>query len=253
MSRNCNCNNVFVVSEYFFPIRFWKRLRSGRISSLAQKRFTEWLGPTHTSSSLLHDIRRRTGSKNTKANSHAHTHPTSWQHNCMPEDDPQSYLELFLLSNSSVCSNSALPEHQRLREPELHLSGPPVSEGVLVSYTLRITDIQKNDAGFYSCLLSSQNSAQDPKDLMLEGYSIRPGERIPTLAPTTVKKPKRVNRLPDICKSNNQSPRGCKSVVLWSGIGAVLLLVVVLISTLNYFSRLPKKCRHRYARKQQLK
>ncbi|MCI4386935.1 hypothetical protein PGIGA_G00068490 [Pangasianodon gigas] len=128
-----------------------------------------------------------------------------------------------------------------------------VVDSTKVSYTLRITDIQKKDAGFYSCLLSSQNSAQDPKDLMLEGYSIRPGERITTLAPTTVKKRKPVNRLPDICKSNNQSPRGCKSLVLWSGIGAVLLLVVVLISTLNYFSRLPKKCRHRYARKQQLK
>ncbi|MCJ8741173.1 hypothetical protein PDJAM_G00067680 [Pangasius djambal] len=126
-----------------------------------------------------------------------------------------------------------------------------VVDSTKVSYKLRITDIQKNDAGFYSCLLSSQNSAQDPKDLMPEGYSIRPGERITTLAPTTVKNPKRVNRLPNMCKSNNQ--KGCKSLVLWSGIGAVLLLVVVLISTLYYFSRLPKKCRHHFARKQQLK
>lgn len=44
-----------------------------------------------------------------------------------------------------------------------------------VSYTLRITGIQQKDAGFYSCWLSSQNSAQDPKDLIPRGYSIRPG------------------------------------------------------------------------------
>ncbi|XP_053504840.1 uncharacterized protein cd8b [Ictalurus furcatus] len=120
-------------------------------------------------------------------------------------------------------------------------------------FTLRITGIQEKDAGFYACLLISHNSAQDPKDLMPEGYSIRPGESIPTLPPTTVKNPKRVNRLPNICKSNHQSLKGCKSLVLWSGISAVLLLVVILISTLYYFSRLPKKCRHRFAKKQQLR
>lgn len=42
-------------------------------------------------------------------------------------------------------------------------------------FTLRITGIQEKDAGFYACLLISHNSAQDPKDLMPEGYSIRPG------------------------------------------------------------------------------
>ncbi|XP_060790964.1 uncharacterized protein cd8b [Neoarius graeffei] len=122
-------------------------------------------------------------------------------------------------------------------------------ESAKVLYTLRITSVQKEDAGFYSCFLKSMNSAQEPKDLLPEGYSVRPGEIITTVAPTTVKKQKK----PNICRSNNQSLKGCKSLVLWSGIGAVLLLVVVLISTLYYFSRLPKKCRHRFTRKQQLR
>ncbi|TSK72116.1 hypothetical protein Baya_3100 [Bagarius yarrelli] len=107
-----------------------------------------------------------------------------------------------------------------------------------VFYTLRITSIQKQDAGLYSCLLTSQNSAQNPKDLMPEGYSIWPQEIIITQAPTTVKKTKHVNRLRNQCKSINLSPKGCKPLVLWSGVGAVMLLVVVLISTLYYFSRM---------------
>ncbi|KAM9451100.1 uncharacterized protein cd8b isoform 1-T1 [Clarias gariepinus] len=120
-----------------------------------------------------------------------------------------------------------------------------------VVYTLRITGILKNETGFYSCLLVSQNSAQDPKDLMPTGYSIRPGESITTLAPPTTKKHIHKNRSPKICKS--KSLKGCQSLVLWSGIGAVLLLVVVLISTLYYFSRLPKKCRHRFEKTHRLR
>ncbi|KAK3555089.1 hypothetical protein QTP86_008036 [Hemibagrus guttatus] len=124
-----------------------------------------------------------------------------------------------------------------------------VTDSAKVQFTLRITGLQKQDAGFYSCLLSSQNSAQDPKDLIPVGVSILPGVRITTQAPTTVKHPKRVNHLFNKCKSRNQSVKGCNSLVLWSGIGAVLLLVVVLISTLYYFSRLPKKCRHHFVKR----
>lgn len=57
-----------------------------------------------------------------------------------------------------------------------------VSESTRVSYTLRITGIQKKDAGFYSCLLSSQNSAQDPKDLIPQGYYVKPGGLVPSLS-----------------------------------------------------------------------
>ncbi|GAA6099834.1 uncharacterized protein cd8b [Tachysurus ichikawai] len=113
-------------------------------------------------------------------------------------------------------------------------------------YTLRISGLQKQDAGFYSCVLNSQYSAQNPKDLMPDGHVIWPGVIISTPAPATVKNPKRKKPLLNKCKPSH--PKGCKSLVLWSGIGTVLLLVVVLISTLYYYSRLPKKCRHHFVK-----
>ncbi|XP_027008420.2 uncharacterized protein cd8b [Tachysurus fulvidraco] len=119
-----------------------------------------------------------------------------------------------------------------------------------ICYTLRISGLQKQDAGFYSCVIKTQNSAQNPKDLMPDGYVIWPGVIISTPAPSTVKTPKRRKPQPNKCKPSN--PKGCKSLVLWSGIGAVLLLVVVLISTLYYYSRLPKKCRHHFVKTRQL-
>ncbi|KAK2827645.1 hypothetical protein Q7C36_018571 [Tachysurus vachellii] len=126
-----------------------------------------------------------------------------------------------------------------------------VADSGKMCYTLRISGLQKQDAGFYSCVLNSQNSIQNPKDLMPDGHVIWPGVIISTPAPTAVKNPKRM-KPPNRCKSSNQSPKGCKSLVLWPGIGTVLLLVVVLISTLYYYSRLPKKCRHHFVKTRQL-
>ncbi|XP_058271408.1 uncharacterized protein cd8b isoform X2 [Hemibagrus wyckioides] len=120
----------------------------------------------------------------------------------------------FLMSANSV----NIPHYAKNIDEKRFKSS--VTDSGKVQFTLRITGLREQDAGFYSCVLSSQNSAQDPKDLMPVGYSILPG--------------------------------GCKSLVLWSCIGAVLLLVVVLISTLYYFSRLPKKCRHHFVKKQQM-
>ncbi|XP_051533046.1 uncharacterized protein cd8b isoform X2 [Myxocyprinus asiaticus] len=113
-----------------------------------------------------------------------------------------------------------------------------VSSGQKVVYGLRITGLQDDEAGLYSCVFRTKNK-------MPAGYYIRPGVNPPTLQPPTVKiqKPVRTCR----CKNSIYSPKGCDHSVLWPGIGSLLLLAITLAGTLYYFSRLPKKCRHRFA------
>ncbi|KAK1788438.1 hypothetical protein P4O66_016870 [Electrophorus voltai] len=108
-----------------------------------------------------------------------------------------------------------------------------------ITYSLRITGLQKDDAGFYSCLLNSQKQ-RDFKELFPPGYYLRPGEHPPTLAPT-VKTPKPTK--PRLCRSNYQPPKGCKPLVLWPSVGVLLALAVALISTLYYFSS-EYTCKH---------
>ncbi|KAI7795664.1 uncharacterized protein cd8b isoform X1 [Triplophysa rosa] len=118
------------------------------------------------------------------------------------------------------------------------------SSGQRPIYFLRITGLQKDEAGLYSCMFKMKiNTIPD-------GYYIRPGVNPPTLQPPTVKieKPKQSCRS---CKPF--SPKGCKRSVLWPGIGALLLLAGILAGTLYYFSRLPKKCRHQFAKTNQLR
>ncbi|XP_072517816.1 uncharacterized protein cd8b [Salminus brasiliensis] len=116
-----------------------------------------------------------------------------------------------------------------------------------ITYALRISSLQKDDAGFYSCLLYGPR--HDPKSLMLPGYYIKPGEHRPTSPPPTVKQRESKKE----CKKQNSAKAvGCQPRVLWSSAGGVLVLTVVLVSTLYYFSRLPKKCRHRFTKKMQL-
>ncbi|KAL6469859.1 hypothetical protein MHYP_G00209780 [Metynnis hypsauchen] len=115
-----------------------------------------------------------------------------------------------------------------------------------ITFSLRITGLQKNETGFYSCMFDSPKQ----KSQMPAGYYIRPGEYLPTSAPATVKTPKKTKT--KVCPSNIQLVKGCKPLVLWPSVGVLLVLAVVLISTLYYFSRLPKKCRHRFTKKMQL-
>ncbi|KAL7844141.1 hypothetical protein SRHO_G00226800 [Serrasalmus rhombeus] len=122
-----------------------------------------------------------------------------------------------------------------------------VNEGSKITYSLRITGLQKNETGFYSCMFNSPKHEQ--KSQMPAGYYIRPGEYPPTSSPPVVKTKKTKTR---VCPSNIQPVKGCKPLVLWPSVGVLLVLAVVLISTLYYFSRLPKKCRHQFTKKMQL-
>uniref|UniRef100_A0A8C2K1A2 Uncharacterized LOC109054699 n=1 Tax=Cyprinus carpio TaxID=7962 RepID=A0A8C2K1A2_CYPCA len=113
-----------------------------------------------------------------------------------------------------------------------------VSSGQKVVYTLRITGLQEDEIGIYSCMFKAKN-------LMPVGYYIMPGVNPPTVQPLTVKTKKPVK----ICNCKpSSSPKGCEQLVLWPGIGALLLLAITLAGTLYYFSRLPKKCRHRFTK-----
>ncbi|KAA0719846.1 hypothetical protein E1301_Tti011727 [Triplophysa tibetana] len=117
-----------------------------------------------------------------------------------------------------------------------------LSSGEMI-YTLRITGLQTDEAGLYSCMFKT-------KHMIPDGYYIRPGVNPPTLHPPTVK-PEKPNRSCRSCKPF--APKGCMSSVLWPGIGALLLLAGILAGTLFYFSRLPKKCRHPFAKTNQLR
>ncbi|KAM9536131.1 T-cell surface glycoprotein CD8 beta chain-like isoform 1-T1 [Salvelinus alpinus] len=122
--------------------------------------------------------------------------------------------------------------------------------GSKVAFTLRITQIKAEDAGLYSCMLQNQKE----NELWRPGVLLRPGETRPTLTPLTKPKPKPAGIPTGRCtKRNYQTPEGCGSKVLWPLVGVLLTLAVALIYTLYYFSRLPKKCRHQFAKKRPLK
>ncbi|RXN08597.1 CD8 beta 1 [Labeo rohita] len=72
-----------------------------------------------------------------------------------------------------------------------------VSSGQKVIYTLRITGLQENDIGLYSCMFKTKN-------LMPVGHYVMPG--------------------------------GCEQSVLWPALGTLLLLAITLAGTLYYFS-----------------
>ncbi|KAK2872431.1 hypothetical protein QQF64_017956 [Cirrhinus molitorella] len=115
-----------------------------------------------------------------------------------------------------------------------------VSSGAKVGYTLRITGLKEDEIGIYSCMFKTKNT-------MPVGSYIMPGVNPPTVQPPTANaktvKPKKTCN----CKPSSP-PKGCEQSVLWPAIGALLLLAITLAGTLYYFSRLPKKCRHRFAK-----
>ncbi|XP_062321824.1 uncharacterized protein cd8b [Osmerus eperlanus] len=117
--------------------------------------------------------------------------------------------------------------------------------GATVAFLLRIHFVTEMDAGFYFCLFRKQNTPQEP---LRSGVLLRPGVSPPTPPPVT--KPQR--KIIPICRctiSRSNHPKGCGTMVLWPLVGILLGLAVALISTLYYFSRLPRKCRHQFAKK----
>ncbi|XP_029539208.2 uncharacterized protein LOC115143195 isoform X2 [Oncorhynchus nerka] len=120
--------------------------------------------------------------------------------------------------------------------------------GSKMTFTLHIINISSEDAGLYTCMLQNQKE----NELWRPGVLLRPGETRPSLLPVTKPQPQGIpNSIPNgrCTKSNYQTPKGCGSKVLWPLVGVLLALAVALISTLYYFSRLPKKCRHQFAKK----
>ncbi|TRY95137.1 hypothetical protein DNTS_003849 [Danionella cerebrum] len=93
-----------------------------------------------------------------------------------------------------------------------------VTQGFKNSYFLRVSDLQEDDAGLYSCLFKNKHE-------MPEGAYIKPGENPPTVKPPTVR------------TERPRNPHCCESSVLWPGVGALLFLAVIIAGTLFYFSR----------------
>ncbi|XP_046882388.1 uncharacterized protein cd8b [Hypomesus transpacificus] len=117
--------------------------------------------------------------------------------------------------------------------------------GATVAFSLRIHCVTEMDAELYSCLFRKQNTHQE---LSTSGFLLRPGVSPPTLPPVT-KPPRKIIPICRCTTRRSNHPKGCGTMVLWPLVGILLGLAVALISTLYYFSRLPRKCRHQFAKK----
>ncbi|KAJ3602096.1 hypothetical protein NHX12_029855 [Muraenolepis orangiensis] len=102
-------------------------------------------------------------------------------------------------------------------------------------WSLHVSMVTREDAGLYSCVLKGSKT----EGVWRPGVLLLPGVTPPTPKPEPVKPVCR-------CLKNSQESKskGCDLVYTWSLAGVLGLLVAALLSTLFYFSRLPKKCRH---------
>ncbi|KAM9409055.1 T-cell surface glycoprotein CD8 beta chain [Pholidichthys leucotaenia] len=107
------------------------------------------------------------------------------------------------------------------------------------SFVLRIINVTEEDTGIYSCVLKSK----DRSEIWKSGTLVKPGVTPPTLFPKIVPPP----AVTSACDCSPQD--GCGVMVFWPLVGLIGSLALALVCTLFYFSRLPKKCRHRFVKK----
>ncbi|XP_060898272.1 uncharacterized protein cd8b isoform X1 [Labrus mixtus] len=112
-----------------------------------------------------------------------------------------------------------------------------------MSFTLRISNVTKEDTGIYSCVLKGNRNMEVWKS----GVLLLPGVMLPTVPVKT--KPKPTVRSVCRCSKGKSSQDGCGSLILWPLVGIIASLALALIFILYYFSRLPKKCRHHFVKK----
>ncbi|KAJ8395577.1 hypothetical protein AAFF_G00030580 [Aldrovandia affinis] len=113
-------------------------------------------------------------------------------------------------------------------------------------FTLTILSLEKGDTGLYFCVLQCNGAYH------LGSYvtDLRAGDRPPTLPPpSTTQKTKRIAPCPCPDKGKSRAKQGCSHLVVWPLVAVLLSLAIVVIATLFYFSRLPKKCRHHFLKK----
>ncbi|XP_010792041.1 uncharacterized protein cd8b [Notothenia coriiceps] len=108
-----------------------------------------------------------------------------------------------------------------------------------ILFVLQIINLTEEDTGTYSCVLKKRNNETwKPGILLLPGVT---PQKIKTETKPTVKSVCRCKKSPQV--------DGCGSLVFWPLVGLIAALVLTLVGTLYYFSRLPKKCRHHFAKK----
>ncbi|KAL3059047.1 hypothetical protein OYC64_011057 [Pagothenia borchgrevinki] len=105
-------------------------------------------------------------------------------------------------------------------------------------FALQIINLTKEDTGTYSCVLKKgPNETWKPGNLLLPGVT---PQIIKTDTKPTVK---------SVCRCKKPPQDGCGSLVFWPLVGLIAALVLSLVGTLYYFSRLPKKCLHHFVKK----
>ncbi|KAI1904642.1 hypothetical protein AGOR_G00007790 [Albula goreensis] len=124
------------------------------------------------------------------------------------------------------------------------------SRGSKAIYSLTFHELLKEDAGLYFCILKEKSYYYLGSVTYLRTEGPFPSPSVKPSSTTQKKKPLASCPCPPNRKSTKgQSPQGCSHLLKWSLIGVLLSLAVVLIITLLYFSRLPKKCPHQLVKK----